>query len=153
MLVSIKTSCCSFRYYKIIEADHFSFIVNRERAGVQFDLLYDGIFQRCRNHIFRSSTPILPNDTAISDPHYSQITEAGDQGTDKRSDQMPSPQIPVSHRTEDIQISFDDTLPYRFRCYLVRQCARNMLSYMFNYSWPNLVGTVYMDFYTSLLLA
>ncbi|RWW81118.1 hypothetical protein BHE74_00010516, partial [Ensete ventricosum] len=59
----------------------------------------------------------------------------------------------VSHRTEDIQISFDDTLPYRFRCYLVRQCARNMLSYMFNYSWPNLVGTVYMDFYTSLLLA
>ncbi|CAL9167325.1 unnamed protein product [Musa hybrid cultivar] len=47
-------------YYKIIEADHIFFIVNRERAGVQFDLLYDGIFQRCRKHVVRSSTPILP---------------------------------------------------------------------------------------------
>ncbi|CAL9092124.1 unnamed protein product [Musa textilis] len=82
-------------YYKIIKADHIFFVLNRERAGVQFDLLYDGIFQRCRKHIFRSSTPILPDDTAISDPHYSQTTEVGDQGTDKRSDQMPCPQIPA----------------------------------------------------------
>ncbi|KAG0479773.1 hypothetical protein HPP92_010631 [Vanilla planifolia] len=39
-------------YYKIIEADHILFIINRERAGVQFDLLYDGIFQRCRKLTF-----------------------------------------------------------------------------------------------------
>ncbi|XP_038978341.1 lipase-like [Phoenix dactylifera] len=50
-------------YYKIIEADHILFIVNRERAGVQFDLLYDGIFQRCRKHAFRTSPPILPNES------------------------------------------------------------------------------------------
>ncbi|KAG8085559.1 hypothetical protein GUJ93_ZPchr0010g10817 [Zizania palustris] len=51
-------------YYKIIEADHILFIVNRERAGVQFDLLYDGIFQRCRKHAFRKSTPTVPNETS-----------------------------------------------------------------------------------------
>ncbi|WOK93602.1 hypothetical protein Cni_G02302 [Canna indica] len=51
-------------YYKIIKADHIFFIVNRERAGVQFDLLYDGIFQRCRKQILRSSTPILPNESS-----------------------------------------------------------------------------------------
>jgi len=50
-------------YYKIIEADHILFIVNRERAGVQFDLLYDGIFQRCRKHAFRTSPPIVPNES------------------------------------------------------------------------------------------
>ncbi|CAN6328281.1 unnamed protein product [Urochloa humidicola] len=50
-------------YYKIIEADHILFIVNRERAGVQFDLLYDGIFQRCRKHAFRKSPPTVPNET------------------------------------------------------------------------------------------
>ncbi|KAI0504343.1 hypothetical protein KFK09_015295 [Dendrobium nobile] len=49
-------------YYKILEADHIFFIINRERAGVQFDLLYDGIFQRCRKHAFRTSPPpTLPN--------------------------------------------------------------------------------------------
>ncbi|KAJ3676528.1 hypothetical protein LUZ60_003940 [Juncus effusus] len=49
-------------YYKIMEADHIFFIVNRERAGVQFDLLYDGIFQRCRKHAFRQShQPFVPN--------------------------------------------------------------------------------------------
>ncbi|KAJ8636514.1 hypothetical protein MRB53_010781 [Persea americana] len=47
-------------YYKIMEADHILFIVNRERAGVQFDLIYDSIFQRCRKHAFRN-TPTLPN--------------------------------------------------------------------------------------------
>ncbi|XP_072976625.1 uncharacterized protein [Typha angustifolia] len=50
-------------YYKILEADHVFFIVNRDRAGVQFDLLYDGIFQRCRKHAFRKSTPTLPNES------------------------------------------------------------------------------------------
>ncbi|XP_042446873.1 lipase-like [Zingiber officinale] len=49
-------------YYRMLEADHIFFIVNRDRAGVQFDLLYDGIFQRCRKHIIRNSTPVLPND-------------------------------------------------------------------------------------------
>ncbi|PKA62276.1 hypothetical protein AXF42_Ash016068 [Apostasia shenzhenica] len=44
-------------YYKIIEADHILFIVNRERAGVQFDLLYDSIFERCRKHVFRTTPP------------------------------------------------------------------------------------------------
>ncbi|XP_074574157.1 uncharacterized protein LOC141830645 isoform X1 [Curcuma longa] len=51
-------------YYKIIEADHILFIVNRERAGVQFDVLYDGIFQRCRKHVFRSSKTLIPNESS-----------------------------------------------------------------------------------------
>ncbi|XP_058082283.1 uncharacterized protein LOC131230395 [Magnolia sinica] len=48
-------------YYKIMEADHIFFIVNRERAGVQFDIVYDSIFQRCRKHAFRTTPPTLPN--------------------------------------------------------------------------------------------
>eukprot|EP00249_Psilotum_nudum_P023292 c28821_g1_i10 orf=284-1351(-) len=37
-------------YYCIVKGDHMTFILNRERAGFQFDALYDGIFQRCRKH-------------------------------------------------------------------------------------------------------
>ncbi|KAI0510411.1 hypothetical protein KFK09_011012 [Dendrobium nobile] len=49
-------------YYKVIEADHIFFIINRERAGVQFDLLYDSIFERCRKHVFRMTPPpVVPN--------------------------------------------------------------------------------------------
>ncbi|KAG7029214.1 Lipase, partial [Cucurbita argyrosperma subsp. argyrosperma] len=48
-------------YYKVIEGDHIMFIVNRERAGVQFDLIYDAIFERCRKHVFRKNPPTLPN--------------------------------------------------------------------------------------------
>jgi hypothetical protein len=49
-------------YYKIVEGDHILFIVNRERAGVQFDLIYDDIFERCRKHSFkRSPPPTLPD--------------------------------------------------------------------------------------------
>ncbi|KAH9773114.1 alpha/beta-Hydrolases superfamily protein [Citrus sinensis] len=48
-------------YYKIVEADHIFFIVNRERAGVQFDLIYDAIFERCRKHVFRKNLPTLPD--------------------------------------------------------------------------------------------
>ncbi|KAF5190367.1 Lipase [Thalictrum thalictroides] len=48
-------------YYKIVEGDHILFVVNRERAGVQFDLIYDSIFERCRKHVFRTSPPTLPN--------------------------------------------------------------------------------------------
>ncbi|CAA2933272.1 Alpha Beta hydrolase fold containing [Olea europaea subsp. europaea] len=47
-------------YYKIVEGDHILFIVNRERAGTQFDLIYDSIFERCRKHAFRKN-PTLPN--------------------------------------------------------------------------------------------
>ncbi|KAL6566518.1 hypothetical protein OROGR_002133 [Orobanche gracilis] len=47
-------------YYKIVEGDHILFIVNRERAGVQFDLIYDSIFERCRKHAFRKN-PTFPN--------------------------------------------------------------------------------------------
>ncbi|KAL2559833.1 alpha/beta-hydrolase superfamily protein [Forsythia ovata] len=46
-------------YYKIVEGDHVLFILNRDRAGVQFDLIYDSIFELCRKHAFR--TPTLPN--------------------------------------------------------------------------------------------
>ncbi|EPS64029.1 hypothetical protein M569_10750, partial [Genlisea aurea] len=35
-------------YYKMVEGDHIMFIINRERAGVEFDLIYDSIFERCR---------------------------------------------------------------------------------------------------------
>ncbi|KAK4780783.1 hypothetical protein SAY87_016889 [Trapa incisa] len=47
-------------YYKIVEADHMFYIINGERAGVQFDVMYDSIFDRCRKHVFMR-TPTLPN--------------------------------------------------------------------------------------------
>ncbi|KAG6405680.1 hypothetical protein SASPL_133272 [Salvia splendens] len=47
-------------YYKIVEGDHILFIINRERAGLQFDLMYDSIFERCRKHAFRKK-PTMPN--------------------------------------------------------------------------------------------
>ncbi|CAK9227938.1 unnamed protein product [Sphagnum troendelagicum] len=40
-------------YYTTLQADHIYFIVNRDRAGVHFDLLYDGIFQRCHTQMRR----------------------------------------------------------------------------------------------------
>ncbi|KAJ0247627.1 Alpha/beta-Hydrolases superfamily protein [Hirschfeldia incana] len=48
-------------YYKIVEADHIMFILNRERAGVEFDLIYDDIFERCRKHVFRERPQTMPN--------------------------------------------------------------------------------------------
>ncbi|KAK9675548.1 hypothetical protein RND81_11G014200 [Saponaria officinalis] len=48
-------------YYKIIEGDHIMFVINRERAGVEFDLIYDSIFERCRKHAFRRNPQTLPN--------------------------------------------------------------------------------------------
>lgn len=47
-------------YYKIIEGDHILFIVNKERAGVQFDLIYDSIFERCRKHVMNKAQT-MPN--------------------------------------------------------------------------------------------
>jgi len=35
-------------YYRIVEADHMAFVINRRRGGVQFDLVYDSIFRNCR---------------------------------------------------------------------------------------------------------
>ncbi|RYR59330.1 hypothetical protein Ahy_A05g025198 isoform C [Arachis hypogaea] len=49
-------------YYKYVEGDHIQFIINRERAGVQFDLIYDSIFERCRKHVFRKKLPTVPNE-------------------------------------------------------------------------------------------
>ncbi|KAI9125208.1 hypothetical protein K1719_003824 [Acacia pycnantha] len=49
-------------YYKMVEGDHILFIVNRERAGVKFDLLYDSIFERCRKHVFNKKLPTMPNE-------------------------------------------------------------------------------------------
>ncbi|KAJ7537632.1 hypothetical protein O6H91_11G014800 [Diphasiastrum complanatum] len=40
-------------YYTHVEADHIFFIINRNRAGVQFDTLYNSIFQRCRKQMNR----------------------------------------------------------------------------------------------------
>ncbi|KAM7468669.1 hypothetical protein LguiB_016231 [Lonicera macranthoides] len=51
-------------YYKIVEGDHILFIINRERAGVNFDLIYDSIFERCRKHSFNKSPPTLPNQSS-----------------------------------------------------------------------------------------
>eukprot|EP00250_Pteridium_aquilinum_P026504 c33105_g1_i1 orf=97-1620(+) len=44
-------------YYTVIEGDHIFFIINRERAGKQFDLLYTSIFQRCRKQMSRLVAP------------------------------------------------------------------------------------------------
>ncbi|XP_057950127.1 uncharacterized protein LOC131145080 [Malania oleifera] len=48
-------------YYKIVEADHIFFVLNRERAGVQFDLMYDSIFERCRKLASKRIPPVIPN--------------------------------------------------------------------------------------------
>ncbi|CAL5421300.1 unnamed protein product [Camellia sinensis] len=67
-LVVKNSDCQPFQpgiwYYKIVEGDHILFIINRERAGVQFDLIYDSIFERCRKHAFRKTPPTLPNHQA-----------------------------------------------------------------------------------------
>ncbi|KAJ6725631.1 ALPHA/BETA-HYDROLASES SUPERFAMILY PROTEIN [Salix purpurea] len=44
-------------YYKIVEGDHIFFIMNRDRAGVQFDMIYDSIFERCRKYAYRQTLP------------------------------------------------------------------------------------------------
>ncbi|XP_047322642.1 lipase-like [Impatiens glandulifera] len=48
-------------YYKFVEGDHILFVMNRERAGLQFDLIYDTIFRRCRKYVFRKMIPPSPN--------------------------------------------------------------------------------------------
>jgi hypothetical protein len=53
-------------YYRIVEADHMAFVINRRRGGVQFDLVYDSIFHNCRRHVIRNApsttpTPTLPD--------------------------------------------------------------------------------------------
>ncbi|XP_024524255.1 uncharacterized protein LOC9655290 [Selaginella moellendorffii] len=45
-------------YFTILEADHIYFIVNRDRAGIHFDVLYDSIFRRCRKELKRSWSSI-----------------------------------------------------------------------------------------------
>ncbi|KAK3126859.1 hypothetical protein QOZ80_7AG0564070 [Eleusine coracana subsp. coracana] len=66
LLVHNDSDCHPLRpgiwYYKIVEADHMTFVINRQRGGVQFDLIYDSIFQNCRKHVFRTAPPTtLPN--------------------------------------------------------------------------------------------
>ncbi|CAM6088208.1 unnamed protein product [Calypogeia fissa] len=41
-------------YYEVLEADHITFIIDKDRAGVKFDILYDNIFQRCRKEMQRT---------------------------------------------------------------------------------------------------
>ena len=53
-LLKIFLICEIDRYYTILEADHVLFVINRERAGVQFDILYDSIFHRCRRQMSTS---------------------------------------------------------------------------------------------------
>ncbi|KAL9258203.1 Lipase-like protein [Drosera capensis] len=62
-------------YYKIIKGDHILFIVNRERAGVQFDLIYDSIFERCRKHVFRKRPQMLPNEAHQQQSELQQTEE------------------------------------------------------------------------------
>lgn len=52
-------------YYTIVEADHILFVVNRARAGVQFDILYDSIFQRCRKQLSRVISAVPSVDQAL----------------------------------------------------------------------------------------
>ncbi|XP_057948770.1 uncharacterized protein LOC131144254 [Malania oleifera] len=47
-------------YYKILEADHLLYVLTRERAGIQFDAMYESIFGRCRKQAHRKA-PIIPN--------------------------------------------------------------------------------------------
>ncbi|XP_062190584.1 uncharacterized protein LOC133893550 [Phragmites australis] len=66
LLVENDSDCHPLRpgiwYYKIVEADHMTFVINRKRGGVQFDLIYDSIFENCRKHVFRTAPPpTLPN--------------------------------------------------------------------------------------------
>ncbi|KAE8732083.1 Detected protein of confused Function [Hibiscus syriacus] len=53
-------------YYKIVEGDHILFILNRERAGVKFDVIYDSIFERCRKHILKKTTQTIPNQATMN---------------------------------------------------------------------------------------
>ncbi|KAL6844451.1 hypothetical protein ACP4OV_026124 [Aristida adscensionis] len=69
LLVQNDSDCQPLRpgiwYYKIVEADHMTFVINRQRGGVQFDLVYDSIFQTCRKHVFRTAPPpTLPDQSS-----------------------------------------------------------------------------------------
>ncbi|KAF8655138.1 hypothetical protein HU200_061275 [Digitaria exilis] len=60
-------------YYRIVEADHMTFVINRRRGGVQFDLVYDSIFHNCRRHAFRNAPPPPPpaanaSESELTDP-------------------------------------------------------------------------------------
>ncbi|CAL5065921.1 unnamed protein product [Urochloa decumbens] len=49
-------------YYRIVEADHMAFIINRRRGGALFDKVYDSIFRNCRRVDSRSAPPpTVPN--------------------------------------------------------------------------------------------
>ncbi|KAJ7299607.1 hypothetical protein O6H91_Y193900 [Diphasiastrum complanatum] len=43
------------RYHTDLEADHIQFIINHDKAGVYFDVLYDNIFQCCKKQMRSSS--------------------------------------------------------------------------------------------------
>lgn len=45
---------CFGRYYEILDADHITYIIDKDRAGVKFDVLYDSIFERCRKQMQRT---------------------------------------------------------------------------------------------------
>eukprot|EP00271_Cylindrocystis_brebissonii_P004607 TRINITY_DN1638_c0_g3_i2.p1 TRINITY_DN1638_c0_g3~~TRINITY_DN1638_c0_g3_i2.p1 ORF type:complete len:330 (-),score=26.47 TRINITY_DN1638_c0_g3_i2:453-1442(-) len=45
-------------YYTLLEADHTTFILNPNRAGVHFDVLYDSIFKRCRQQLHSTSAVV-----------------------------------------------------------------------------------------------
>ncbi|CAL5079853.1 unnamed protein product [Urochloa decumbens] len=44
-------------YYRIVEADHMAFIINRRRGGALFDQVYDSIFRNCRRLDSRDAAP------------------------------------------------------------------------------------------------
>nr|CAB3503163.1 unnamed protein product [Digitaria exilis] len=55
-------------YYRIVEADHMTFVINRRRGGVQFDLVYDSIFHNCRRHVVFRNAPPPPTPTPTPTP-------------------------------------------------------------------------------------
>jgi hypothetical protein len=58
VVLIIRAFVSGCRYHEVIEADHITFIIDRDRAGVKFDILYDSIFERCRKYTLRTDSTL-----------------------------------------------------------------------------------------------
>ncbi|GBG75547.1 hypothetical protein CBR_g20178 [Chara braunii] len=52
-------------YYTMLNVDHIHFIINRRRAGVKHDMLYDSIFRRCRKQFLRAAIGSLESSSCV----------------------------------------------------------------------------------------
>ncbi|CAN6203656.1 unnamed protein product [Urochloa humidicola] len=63
-------------YYRIVEADHMAFVMNRRRGGALFDQVYDSIFRNCRRldeSCRNAPPPALPDQAEQQTPDQQDL--------------------------------------------------------------------------------